>query len=117
MEKILLKISYLFIAVIMLYGCENFLTEDPRDILSPANFFNSDAEAKAAVNGIYSTYFLTQDLYQTVGLSRFYMFGTDEINPNRLGGEGLDFSAFSISEGNNPSRETWTSLYLSLIHI
>ena len=111
MKNIVFKIlSVLFISLLFV-SCEEFLKEDPRDILSPNNFYNSDVEAKAAVNGIYGTYMFTQDLYQTVGLSRFYMFGTDLINPNRYGGEGKDFSLYTITEGNNPTRGTWQNLY------
>jgi len=111
MKKILVKILFPFIALSMLWGCDEFLKEDPRSLLSPDNFYNSDDEAKAAANGIYSTFFNSDDLYKVVGLSRFYEFGSDEINPNRLGGEGLDFSAYTISEGNNPTRGTWTALF------
>ena len=112
MKNILSKLTLAIFALFMFSGCEQFLKEDPRDILSPNNFFNSDAEARLYVNGVYATFFKsTQNLYNTVGLSCFYMFGTDEINPNRLGGEGLSYSAFTISEGNNPSRGTWTQLY------
>lgn len=109
-NKILKILSALFITF-LLFGCDEFLSEDPRDILSPNNFFNSDAEAKAAVNGVYGSYMFDAQLYNVVGLSRFYMFGTDLINPNRYGGEGADFSLYSITEGNNPTGGSWQSLY------
>lgn len=105
------KILSIFLLSLTLFGCQEFLKEDPRALLSPNNFFNSDAEAKAYINGVYSTYMFSQDLYNTVGLSRFYMFGTDLINPNRYGGEGKDFSLYTITEGNNPTRGTWQNLY------
>lgn len=35
-------------------SCEEYLEEDFRDGLSPSTFYNSDAEAKIAVNGAYS---------------------------------------------------------------
>ena len=91
--------------------CDSLLEEDPRSLLAPDNFYNSDAELKAAVNGIYATYFNDAGLYNVVGLSRFYQFGSDEINPNRLGGEGLIYSLYTLSEGVNDSRNTWQALY------
>ena len=111
MRTIIYKILPVFFLPLLLLSCEEFLKEDPRDILSPNNFFNSDAEAKSAINGVYATYMFDQQLYNTVGLSRFYMFGTDLINPNRYGGEGADFSLYTITEGNNPTRDTWQGLY------
>lgn len=111
MKNYILKIFLIVFAGICFSGCQEFLEEEPRDLLSPNNFFNSDAEAKAYLNGVYSTYMFDESLYNTVGLSRYYMFGTDLINPNRYGGEGKDFSLYTITEGNNPSRDTWQNLY------
>ncbi len=101
----------MIITLFMLFGCDQFLEEEPRALLSPNNFYNSDAEAKAAVNGIYATFFNSDDLYHVVGLSRFYEFGSDEINPNRFGGEGAIYSGYTFSEGDNPTRGTWNALY------
>lgn len=111
MKKQIIKILAVFILSFWISGCQDFLMEEPRSLLSPNNFFNSDAEAKSYINGVYSTYMFDQSLYNTVGLSRFYMFGTDLINPNRYGGEGKDFSLYTITEGNNPTRNTWQNLY------
>jgi starch-binding outer membrane protein, SusD/RagB family len=111
MKNIINKIAISAAGLIMLLGCEDFLAEDPRALISPLNFYNSDAEVRAAVNGIYGTYFWNESLYRVVGLSRFYQFGSDEINPNRLGGEGQIYSSYEFSEGNNPTRETWADLF------
>jgi len=111
MKNKVYKILSVLLITLALFGCEEFLQEDPRDLLSPNNFFNSDAEAKAYINGIYATYMFNSSLYNVVGLSRYYMFGTDLINPNRYGGEGKDFSLYTITEGNNPTQGTWQNLY------
>ncbi|MCK5368698.1 MAG: RagB/SusD family nutrient uptake outer membrane protein, partial [Cyclobacteriaceae bacterium] len=111
MKKQTIKILAVLILSFWISGCQDYLMEEPRSLLSPNNFFNSDVEAKQYVNGVYGTYMFDQSLYNTVGLSRFYMFGTDLINPNRYGGEGKDFSMYTITEGNNPTRNTWQNLY------
>ncbi len=111
MKKTVFKILSVFFLSLMLFGCEEFLKEEPKALLSPNNFFNSDDEAKAYINGIYSTYMFNSSLYNVVGISKFYEFGTDLINPNRYGGEGKDFSKYTITEGNNPTRGTWQNLY------
>ena len=85
MKKIFNQISIALVLITMLSNCDGFLEEDPRSQLSPNNFYNSDAEAQLAVNGIYATYFHEDQLYHVMGLSRYYLFGSDEINPNRLG--------------------------------
>src|SRR5690554_4837103 len=111
MKRILYKTSILFLTILFIVSCDKFLEEDPRSLIAPDNFYNSDLELKAAVNGIYATYFRDDGLYNVVGLSRFYEFGSDEINPNRLGGEGLVYSLYTVSEGVNESRNTWQALY------
>jgi hypothetical protein len=110
MKTKILKILSIFL-ITLFFGCEEFLKEEPRALLSPTVFFNSDVEAKAYVNGIYSTYMFDVGLYNVIGLSRYYMNGTDLIQPNRYGGEGADFSLYTITEGNNPTRNTWQALY------
>src|SRR5690606_24805451 len=111
MKNIVHKISVVSLALFLAFGCNSFLEEDPRGLLSPDNFYNSDAEANAAVNGIYATFMFNVNLYNVVGLSKFYEFGTDLINPNRYGGEAADNSLYNITEGNNKSSDSWRSLY------
>ncbi len=111
MKNIIYKSVLILVVIFSSVGCNEFLEEDPRALLSPNNFYNSDAEAKAAVNGIYATYMFNVNLYNVVGLSKFYEFGTDLINPNRYGGEAADNALYNITEGNNNSRDTWRGLY------
>src|SRR5690606_17276690 len=111
MKNIVHKISVVSLALFLAFGCNSFLEEDPRGLLSPDNFYNSDAEANAAVNGIYATFMFNVNLYNVVGLSKYYEFGTDLINPNRYGGEAADQSLYNITERNNNARHNWRGLY------
>ncbi|TZF83081.1 RagB/SusD family nutrient uptake outer membrane protein [Pedobacter sp. BS3] len=49
------KIFYVFISILTtgLISCKNTLIENPKGFVSPVNFFNSEKECQAAVNGIY----------------------------------------------------------------
>ncbi|MFW6328262.1 MAG: hypothetical protein ACOC2F_08135 [Bacteroidota bacterium] len=49
MKTKIIKILSIFF-VTLFFGCEEFLKEEPRALLSPTVFFNSDVEAKAYVN-------------------------------------------------------------------
>jgi len=115
MKKILLKITYAFLVTIMLFGCEKFLAEDPRGLLTPINFYNSDNEVKLAVNGTYVQFSRSHDLYKGQGnsssLPYFYQWGSDEINNGRLAGGGYPYSLYIFSEGVNESKGTWRDLY------
>lgn len=95
----------------VLSSCNEFLEEDPRDLLAPDNFFNSDAEANAAVNGLYND-FSDNNLYRGRGLDDFYVNGADEIGPNRKFGGVEVIQSYSINEADYGStRGAWQALY------
>lgn len=100
------------VALLSLSGCEEFLEEDPRDILAPESFFNSDEEARAAANGLYKPLYSTE-LYGSYGISRFYMYGADVIEPSREGGGSLnDINNYTLSEGRDAgARQAWIEFY------
>ena len=65
-------------------GCDEFLEEDVRGIISPDNFYNSDTEAIQAANGLYDS-FQSNNLYgQWQGINNFTYFGADVIAPSRV---------------------------------
>lgn len=100
------------LAASMLFSCDKFLEEDPRNILSPDNFFNSDIELRAAVNGVYATLY-TDALYNKYGINHMLMYGADDIEPTRAGEGNLnDISNYTLSESRDAfGREVWISLY------
>ncbi len=111
-------IIYLFslISVIM-GGCNEFLEEDPRAIVSPSNFFNSDAEVLSAINGLYQIYH-SNALHAKIGLDRFYENGADVIGPNRVFGQVEPIQDYTLNEGNvgdisqgGGAPITWQDLY------
>ena len=98
-------------------GCEDFLTEEPRDIVSPSNFFNSAAEVKSAVNGLYDIYH-NNSLHKKIGLDRFYENGADVIGPNRVFGQVEAVQNYVLDEGSigaisqsGGAPLTWQDLY------
>ena len=50
----LTKILVIIFIFIIPSGCEEYLDEEFKSGLSPSSFYNSDSEAKIAVNGAYS---------------------------------------------------------------
>ncbi|MFH5832135.1 RagB/SusD family nutrient uptake outer membrane protein [Halalkalibaculum sp. DA384] len=99
------------------FSCDNFLAEEPRDIVSPSNFFNSSAEVKSAVNGLYTIY-KNNSLHAKIGLDRFYENGADVIGPNRLFGQVEPIQNYTLNEGNvgdisqgGGAPLTWQDLY------
>lgn len=53
-RQYLSKVVIAVIVVLSLSGCEKFLEEDMKNVASPSKFYSNEAEAQAAVNGIYT---------------------------------------------------------------
>jgi hypothetical protein len=111
MRKYLYKVARITTIFLILTSCEDFLKEDPRNLLSPANFFNSDAEAMAAVNGLYFG-LMDGNLYRNRGVDDFYINGADVIGPSRKFGGVEPIQSYTITEANYGSaRGAWQGLY------
>ncbi|MCB0458586.1 MAG: RagB/SusD family nutrient uptake outer membrane protein [Flavobacteriaceae bacterium] len=112
MKKYIKEFITLFLVILVSSSCANFLEEDPRDILSPTIFFNSDLEAKAAVNGLYVPLY-DGSMYGSYGLTKYYEYGADVIEPSREGGGVLrDCNDYLLDEDRDAgARDTWIQLY------
>jgi len=115
--KNLAKIFSILISGFLVLACENILEEDPVHIVSPSNFFNSDAEVKSAINGLYEIYH-RPSLHGKIGLDRFYENGADVIGPNRPFGQVELIQSYTLNEGNiseisqgGGAPITWQDLY------
>lgn len=98
----------LLISILALSSCKDFLTEDFRDGITTDNFFNNDAEAILAVNGIYRL-LLRGNMYRTRGLDNYYQSGADESGPSR--NVNGNIHNYNIAEGIADGSGTWSSCY------
>ncbi|MEM6631383.1 MAG: RagB/SusD family nutrient uptake outer membrane protein [Bacteroidota bacterium] len=89
-------------------GCDDFLEEDFRDGITTDKFFNNDAEAILAVNGIYRI-LLRGNMYRTRGLDNYYQSGADESGPSR--NVNGNIHNYNIAEGVADGNGTWSSCY------
>lgn len=99
MKKFIFAINIL--GLLVFSGCEDFLKEEIRGIVSPNNFYNTDEEAIQAANGLYKD-IRSPRLYGDqggAGLEIWTMYGADEVGPTRESQFGPSCS-YSISEGN-----------------
>ena len=103
-------------------GCSDYLEEDPRALVSPTNFFNSDAEVLSAVNGLYTIY-SSNSLHEKIGLDRFYENGADVIGPNRAFGQVEAIQNYTLDEGSIGAISqgagaplTWQDLYSVILN-
>ena len=97
-----MKNKIYFTLIFLLVGfssCEDFLEEDPKDIISPSNFFNSESDARAALTGVYAI-LKNNAIYGQVGLDAWYENGADVVGPNRGWGIIASICGYTMNEGN-----------------
>lgn len=117
MKRIIKLTAWLLILGFTFVSCDDFLEEAPRDLVSPANFFNTPAEFELAVTGLYNIY-KRNSLHAKIGLDRYYENGADVIGPNRVFGQVEPTQSYSLSESNISAISqgggaplTWQHLY------
>jgi len=96
-------------AALALGACDDFLTEEPQDFFSPANFPASEADANLALGGIQN-YETRQDYY-----SRGWWFlaeiPSDEARVTEVSGARRDHDAFTVTPQNEWVRRVWQAAY------
>ena len=126
MKLNLLNFGILLLLFSFTIGCEDYLEEDFREGLSPETFYNSEAEAVMAVNGVYAN-LKAGDYNRTRWRSAPYQFGTDELSASR--NIWKELHNYTFDEGIYDGQRIWNAIYnlirnansaiegLSLIHI
>ena len=112
---------YVFL-IITCSSCEDFLEEEPRDIIAPENFFTSDADAQQAITGVYSV-IKNNSIYGQAGLDNWYDNGVDIIEPNRthpifevMGNYTLSEVTADASNQLMSVSDTWQNLYRVILN-
>lgn len=121
--KTYIKSLFLLVALgFAVGGCDKYLEEEPRDLVSPSNFFNTASEFELAVVGLYDIY-KSGSLHGNIGLFRFYENGADVIGPSRVFGQVEPYQSYSLSESNisaisqgSGAPLTWEDLYAIILN-
>lgn len=107
------KIIYL-LSIVFLVSCNDFLKEEPRSSISPAQFYQSDDEANAGAKGVY---FKIAQLFGGGSgvqwdLNYWLHYGTDIARPTGGRESQYSFHIYTLSvatEGCAP--DLWRTLY------
>jgi len=104
----LTKLLMVICLIIIPSACEEYLAEDFRDGLSPATFYNSDAEAKIAVDGAYSM-LTSAGWFKHRDRPAWWQMPADEISSTR----NIFKETYNITwdEGVADGERYWNTLY------
>jgi len=94
--KMKTKITHLLLALLLLGGtaCEDFIEIDNRGVQDLDNYFATDAEAEAFVNGIYKSFAIWDEWWQQISRITNIM-ATDDAWMGNLGQDPADHYAMS----------------------
>ena len=116
------KYIYIFLMICSCFSCESFLEETPKDIIAPENFFNSSADARQAINGVYAIY-KNNSIYGQTGLDVFYDNGADIIEPNRVADVFQPIGNYTMNESladesiqKMSVSDTWKDFYKIILN-
>ncbi len=87
-------------------GCDNFLEENPDSLITSENFFQTESDAIAGVNAIYTV--LNDNGYYGRNFWEFADVSADNANAGELEG-GVD--ALDFIGADDGFRNYWTSIY------
>lgn len=108
-----MRLKYKIVCLIIAFGftgCDKFLEEDPKSLIAPNNFYNSDEEAEAAINGVYGQW-RTQGTYSRT-LMIWNTFGTDEMVPTRIFGDAIPLLDYTLSATERGfTDQIWNSMW------
>lgn len=103
------KYAYILILTLFSVGCDDFLEEDTRGILSPDGFYATEAQANAGVFGLYNI-LKNNNLYGR-NLFNYTTWGTDEMTCSRRFGAANPLLDASLSTSDlGWTVATWNSL-------
>ncbi len=106
MKKVLF---YLTILMLSTSSCESLLDEDPRDLIDPGRFYQSEADAVSAIAGIYS-HLLNANTWG-VQMDILYGVNHDLLAPTRVLGAGQQFMGYRWDASTERFRVIWRELY------
>lgn len=102
-----------------LMGCESFLEETPKHLVTIENYYKTEQDAISAVNSIYA-YFNSYSAGSTAGIyhSIFWVtagLASDELLNNQIGSPQFDqLDNFSYSPKNSALEEIWAIHYKTI---
>ncbi|MDN5204278.1 RagB/SusD family nutrient uptake outer membrane protein [Fulvivirgaceae bacterium BMA10] len=92
------KYIYIFILILFSMGCDEFLEEDTRGILSPDGFYATEAQANAGVFGLYNIV-KSNPIYGR-NILLYTTYGTDDMTSSRRFGDANTLLDASLSTSN-----------------
>ena len=102
----------LFLVLVMLSSCDDFLDRQPLDQISTENFYNTASDANLAVISVYNT-------IQAINWhGKSWMITEIPSDNTTTGGNDPDFSPidnFTINADNGPNTEYWTEHFKLVI--
>lgn len=102
------------ILVIMLtMGCSKTLEEHPVSTIAPENFYKSDADYHAAVNGVFNTLYGSYSNFAMIG-PLIISAGAEDVTSRPVAPELTQYDTFNATTTGTYLLQMWQNLYKSI---
>lgn len=95
----------LILSVLLFNSCSDFLTEEPKSVLTPINFYRNEQEARQAVNGIYRA--MADQKVTGIDIKS----SVNDLIKRASWDSGSGFSDFTYDASNNNITNMWQGHY------
>jgi len=95
---------------LVISSCEEFLKEEPKDFLSPENYFQNESDVFNSLTGAYSATANGSQTYYHRNLPYLTWFASDALYPPRLSGSKM-IDDFTFDADHGRISGTWTDIY------
>jgi hypothetical protein len=107
------KSIYKFLILMsMMFGCESFLDEAPKELIDPDRFYVTEADGVAAITGIYY-HLMHNQAFDGDYLDDYFGLTNDLTTPSRALG-GRIFFAYRWDKNEPKVRDVWRRLYMAV---
>ena len=112
MKKKVYTLPVLLLSIWLGSSCQ-FLDENPQDFLAPTNFYQTEADAVAAVNAVYSH--LSTGAYYGGNYWRLGDLASDLLDDGAVSRtETLELNTYTVASTNSIVSEFWQKLYVAI---
>ena len=110
MKTYILTSSLLLIGTLIVSSCNDFLEEEPRNFLTPDQFYNTPGQATSAIIGIYDV-LDNPEMYGQLGVISFGDGAADNLEGGTAASISINPLSYEVDAGNSRILDFYQSSY------
>lgn len=115
MKRVIIYLRYKIVLLVAIFAisCTDLLEENPVSIVAPSNFYKTDSDFRAAINGALRALFGGYGNFSNVS-PHLISGGAEDVSSRAAAPQLNEFDTFQPTVNNNFARNMWVALYKSI---